>query len=83
MPINLYTNASVETGGWVRADDGTIAPINGRISDLRIDSMNGLMKLLGIQDPSKYKYDDLYEKLLSIHEIFLSSDTRDKLNERL
>lgn len=82
MPINLYTNAAVETGGWIKDQNGKIAPINGDISSLRIDSMNGLIKLLNI-DPSNYKYDDLFNILLKIHNIFLTSETRDELNSGL
>ena len=62
--LSLYTVSGVETGGFVQdPDTGEAKPIDGSLHDPgRVDSMNGLIKMLG----NNVSYEKLLEHLLNI-----------------
>lgn len=71
MPILFYTNASLETGGWVKGPDGQAVPI-GELDPIRIDSMNGLFNVLGLE----HNYKQALKHLTVLHKILIESSDR-------
>jgi hypothetical protein len=78
MPLLFYTNASLETGGYERGSDGKAVPI-GELDSRRIDSMNGLFNVLGLQ----LTYDEALDHLMALHKILIGSADRSDLNTKI
>lgn len=86
LKVLFFTTAALETGGWIRQDDGKAIPIQGNMQDIagnprhfyRIDSMNGLNKIL--KDTS---YDKMLDILMKLHRAILSTKDRAELNNRI
>ena len=78
MPLLFYTNASLETGGYERGSDGKAVPV-GELDSRRIDSMNGLFNVLGLQ----LTYDEALDHLMALHKILIGSTDRSDLNTKI
>ena len=78
LQILFFTNAALETGGYERDSSGRAVPID-TLDPKRIDSMNGLISILG----ENISYDELLNHLMELHRIILDSDDRVDLDERI